>query len=61
MDRNIKIADSMLDLIGQIPLVRLRRIGQDAGAEISDKPEFLNPSGSVKDRVTYLEVEKYST
>ena len=47
----IKIAGSILDLIGNIPLVRLNRIGQETGAEILVKPEFLNPSGSIKDRV----------
>ncbi len=51
MKRNIKIADSMLDLVGDIPLVRLNRIGKENGAEILVKPEFLNPSGSLKDRI----------
>lgn len=51
MRRDIKIADSMLDLVGDIPLVRLNRIGTDTGAEILVKPEFLNPSGSIKDRI----------
>ncbi len=58
MDRSLKIADSMLDLIGQIPLVRLNRIGKDAGAEILVKPEFLNPSGSMKDRVAVRMIEE---
>jgi cysteine synthase A len=55
--RDIKIADSMLDLIGAIPLVRLNRIGRDAGAEILVKPEFLNPSGSIKDRIAMRMIE----
>ncbi|HMX27914.1 MAG TPA: cysteine synthase family protein [Blastocatellia bacterium] len=58
MNRNLKIADSMLDLIGWIPLVRLNRIGQQTGAEILVKPEFLNPSGSMKDRVALRMVEE---
>ena len=57
MDKNIKIADSMLDLIGNIPLVRLNRIGVHGGAEILVKPEFLNPSGSIKDRIAKLMIE----
>lgn len=57
MDRNLKIADSMLDLIGNIPLVRLNRIGNDTGSEILVKPEFLNPSGSIKDRIAKLMIE----
>ena len=51
MMTNIKVADSMLDLIGNIPLVRLNRIGKETGAEILVKPEFLNPSESIKDRI----------
>ncbi len=47
----MKIADSMLDLIGNIPLVRLNRIGKEMGCEILAKPEYLNPSGSIKDRI----------
>ncbi len=57
MDKNIKIADSMLDLIGNIPLVRLNRIGKETGAEILVKPEFLNPSGSIKDRIAKMMIE----
>lgn len=58
MNRNLKIADSMLELIGEIPLVRLNRIGQELGAEILVKPEFLNPSGSMKDRVALRMIEE---
>ncbi|MFN0124584.1 MAG: pyridoxal-phosphate dependent enzyme, partial [Blastocatellia bacterium] len=58
MNRNLKIADSMLDLIGGIPLVRLNRIGRETGAEILVKPEFLNPGGSMKDRVALRMVEE---
>ncbi len=57
MDRNIKIADSMLDLVGNIPLVRLNHIKEENGAEILVKPEFLNPSGSIKDRIAKLMIE----
>jgi cysteine synthase A len=53
----LKIAGSMLDLIGGIPLVRLNRLGADSGAEILVKPEFLNPSGSIKDRIAKVMVE----
>ena len=53
----MKIANSMLDLIGNIPLVRLNRVGKEKGCEILVKPEFLNPSGSIKDRIAKLMVE----
>jgi len=54
----MKIAESMLDLIGDIPLVRLNRIAVGGGAEILVKPEFLNPSGSIKDRIAMMMVEQ---
>lgn len=57
MRGDMKIVDSMLDLIGNIPLVRLNRIGRETGAEILVKPEFLNPSGSIKDRIAKLMIE----
>jgi len=58
MRRDIKIADSMLDLIGEIPLVRLNRIGAETGCEFLVKPEFLNPSGSIKDRIAKMMIEQ---
>lgn len=39
----------VLDMIGNTPLVRLRSV-EDGGVQIYGKAEFLNPSGSVKDR-----------
>ena len=58
MKSDMKIAESMLDLIGNIPLVRLNRIGKDTGCEILVKPEFLNPSGSIKDRIALYMVQE---
>jgi len=58
MTERLGIVDSMLELIGHIPLVRLQRIGSDTGAEILVKPEFLNPSGSIKDRIAKLMIER---
>jgi cysteine synthase A len=57
MSSDLKIVDSMLDLIGGIPLVRLRRICDASHSEILVKPEFLNPSGSIKDRIAARMVE----
>ena len=58
MKPDLNIADSMLDLIGDIPLVRLNRVGRESGAEILVKPEFLNPSGSIKDRIALRMIEE---
>lgn len=42
--------DSILDMIGNTPVVRLRRLPDPAGAEVWVKLESKNPAGSVKDR-----------
>lgn len=52
------IADSVLDLIGATPLVRLNRIGGGRVAEILGKMENLNPGGSVKDRIALSMIEE---
>jgi len=45
------IADNIADLIGNTPLVRLRRASEQSGATIVGKLESFNPGGSVKDRI----------
>ena len=44
------IAQSLLDAIGNTPLIRLRRASELTGCEILGKAEFMNPGQSVKDR-----------
>jgi len=51
------IADSVLDLVGNTPLVRLRRVVPDGSAEVLGKLESLNPAGSVKDRIALSMIE----
>lgn len=46
----LRVGTSILDLIGQTPLLRLGEVEPPAGAEIWAKLEYLNPGGSVKDR-----------
>ncbi len=43
-------ARSVIDLIGDTPLLRLNKLSEETGCEILGKAEFLNPGGSVKDR-----------
>lgn len=45
------IADSIVDLVGRTPLIRLNRVVEECGADIVGKAEFFNPLGSVKDRI----------
>jgi cysteine synthase len=52
-----RIADSALELIGNTPLVALRRIRPAGSAEILGKLESLNPAGSVKDRIALSMIE----
>lgn len=44
-------ADSVVDLIGRTPLVRLNTLGSETGAALFGKVEFVNPGGSAKDRI----------
>jgi cysteine synthase A len=46
----MQIAQSVLDAIGNTPLIRLRRASELTGCEILGKAEFANPGQSVKDR-----------
>ena len=45
------IHDSVIDLVGGTPMVRLSRIGRGLPVELLGKCEFLNPGGSLKDRI----------
>ncbi len=45
------IHDSILSTVGSTPMVRLTRIGRDLPCELLGKLEFMNPGGSVKDRI----------
>ena len=50
--------DSVLDLIGNTPMVRLRHIGGGGDADIFVKMELLNPGFSVKDRIGIGMIER---
>ena len=46
----MKFYDGFTDSIGNTPLIRLNGVSEETGCEILGKAEFMNPSGSVKDR-----------
>ncbi|GBG57134.1 cysteine synthase [Sporomusaceae bacterium FL31] len=48
-----KIANSITDLIGGTPLLKLGRITEDSKAKVVVKLELFNPGGSVKDRIGF--------
>ena len=49
--------DSILDTIGDTPLVRLSRIGAGLRPQLVAKVESFNPGGSIKDRVAMALIE----
>ncbi len=51
------IKDSVTQLIGSTPLVRLGRMAQDLPGDVVVKLEFFNPAGSVKDRIGLSMIE----
>lgn len=53
----IKPIDNMLATIGNTPLLKLNKIGKDLPANVFVKLEYLNPSGSYKDRMALSMIE----
>jgi cystathionine beta-synthase len=51
------VKDSILDTIGDTPLVRLSRIGAGLGPQVVAKLESFNPGGSIKDRIAVALIE----
>src|SRR4030065_1397341 len=57
MGRDGKIAETVLSLIGDTPMVRLNRMVEDGWAEVVAKVESCNPAGSIKDRIALSMIE----
>jgi cystathionine beta-synthase len=53
-----QIAGSLLDLIGDTPLLRLNRVTEGLACTVAVKMEMLNPGGSVKDRPALAMIEQ---
>jgi len=54
---DLKISDNITKLIGNTPLVWIKKIAKDTKARIVAKLEFFNPCGSVKDRIGVAMIE----
>ncbi|WP_044641838.1 cysteine synthase A [Risungbinella massiliensis] len=54
----MRVANSILDLIGQTPIVKLNHIVGKADADVYLKLEYFNPGGSVKDRIALSMIEE---
>ncbi|MEY2515214.1 MAG: cystathionine beta-synthase, partial [bacterium] len=52
-----QIDDSILDAVGRTPLVRLSRLAAGLTPQVVAKVEYLNPGGSIKDRVAVAMIE----
>jgi len=53
----MKISNTILDTIGNTPLVRLNKITNEVNAQVVAKLEFFNPGSSIKDRMAIKMVE----
>lgn len=58
-DKNepMDVADDLIQLVGNTPLLRLDRIARDVRPQVIAKLEYLNPGGSVKDRIALSMIE----
>ena len=50
--------NSMLDIVGKTPIVKLGKIGAELNCQLFAKCEFLNPGGSLKDRIGVRMIEE---
>lgn len=53
----VRIANSITELIGQTPIVKLNGLGDDQSADVYLKLEYMNPGSSVKDRIALAMIE----
>ncbi|MBD7939360.1 MULTISPECIES: cysteine synthase A [Cytobacillus] len=53
----VRVANSITELIGQTPIVKLNRMVEDGSADIYLKLEYMNPGSSVKDRIANAMIE----
>jgi len=57
----MRVYDSILEAIGNTPMVRLNRLAKGVEANVLVKCEYMNPSGSIKDRIARRMIEEAET
>lgn len=57
MNPGKRVFNSVVDAIGNTPIVRLNRVVPDIGVNFYGKCEFLNPGGSIKDKIGWWLIE----
>jgi len=53
----VRVANSVAELVGQTPIVKLNRLVDENSAEVYLKLEYFNPGSSVKDRIALAMIE----
>ncbi|MEV5411499.1 cystathionine beta-synthase [Thermopolyspora sp. NPDC052614] len=53
----MRVHDSLIELMGDTPLLRLRKVTAGVPAQVLAKVEYFNPGGSVKDRIALRMIE----
>ena len=53
----MEVSNSLIELVGNTPLVRLGRMAAQVRPQVLVKVEYFNPGGSVKDRIALAMVE----
>ncbi|MFC0473779.1 cysteine synthase A [Robertmurraya beringensis] len=53
----VRVANSISELVGQTPIVKLNRLVEEGSAEVYLKLEYMNPGSSVKDRIALAMIE----
>ena len=57
-DISLRVAEEITELVGQTPVLHLRRIVPSGAADVYAKLEYLNPGGSIKDRAALGMIER---
>ena len=53
----MRIASDLADAVGKTPLIKLKQASEETGCTILGKAEFMNPGGSIKDRIALSMIE----